>query len=48
MALAHLLELPLPKLVHFEIDYASVTVVDHRPQRAEVQLLNYTPWRDTL
>jgi len=46
MALAHLLELPLPKLVHFEIDYASVTVVDHRPQRAEVQLLNYTPWRD--
>ena len=46
MALAHLLDLPLPKLVHFEIDYASVTVVEHRPRRAEVQLLNYTPWRE--
>lgn len=48
MALAHLLELPLRKMAHFEIDYASITVVDHRPGRPEVQLLNFTPWRDRL
>jgi broad specificity phosphatase PhoE len=45
MALAHLLDLPLPKMAHFEVDYASITVVDHRPGRPEVQLLNFTPWR---
>lgn len=45
MALAHLLDLPLPKMAHFEVDYASITVLDHRPGRAEVQLLNFTPWR---
>lgn len=48
MALAHLLDLPLPKMAHFEIDYASLTVVDHRPHRTEVQLLNFTPWREKL
>lgn len=48
MALAHLLELPLSKMAHFEIDYASLTVVDHRPGRPEVQLLNFTPWRERL
>ncbi len=48
MALAHLLELPLPKLAHFEIDYASISIVDHRPARPEVQLLNFTPWRNGL
>jgi broad specificity phosphatase PhoE len=45
MALACLLDLPVPKLAHFEVDYASITVVDHRPGRPEVQLLNFTPWR---
>lgn len=45
MALAHLLDLPLPKMAHFEIDYASLTVVDDRPHRTEVQLLNFAPWR---
>ena len=29
----------------FEIDYASVTIVDWRPDRTEIQLLNFTPWR---
>jgi broad specificity phosphatase PhoE len=48
MALAHLLELPLSKMAHFEVDYASITVVDHRPGRPEVQLLNCTPWRRRL
>jgi broad specificity phosphatase PhoE len=45
MLLAHLLELPLPRTAAFEIDYASVTVVDWRPARVEIQLLNFTPWR---
>jgi hypothetical protein len=51
MALSILLDLPLSRFAHFEIDYASVTWVhvgaDHggRP-RHEVRLLNFTPWRD--
>jgi broad specificity phosphatase PhoE len=51
MALAILLDLPLRKFEHFEVDYASVTWLDigeikaGRP-RTEVQLLNFTPWRD--
>lgn len=46
MLLAVLLELPLPKLAHFDIEYASVTIVEQRPHRSEVELLNFTPWRD--
>lgn len=45
LLLALLLDLPLPKMTAFEVDYASVTVVDHREGKSEVQLLNYTPWR---
>lgn len=51
MALSVLLDLPLSKFEHIEIDYASTTWVDvgeikaGRP-RTEVQLLNLTPWRD--
>ncbi len=45
MALAHLLELPLSKMAHFEVDYASLTIVAHRPGRPEVRLLNFTPWQ---
>jgi broad specificity phosphatase PhoE len=45
MLLAHLLDLPLPCTSAFEIDYASMTVVGWRSERAELQLLNYTPWR---
>jgi broad specificity phosphatase PhoE len=51
MALAILLDLPLSKFEHFEIDYASTTWLDigeikaGRP-RTEIQLLNFTPWRD--
>lgn len=45
MVLAILLELPLSKTAAFEIDYASVTHVECGP-RPEVQLLNFTPWRD--
>lgn len=44
--LAILLDLPLPKTAGFEIDYTSITEVEIHPHRAEVQLLNFTPWRD--
>jgi hypothetical protein len=33
-------------MASFEIEYASVTEVLHRPQKSEVRLLNFTPWRD--
>ncbi|MBM3824892.1 MAG: histidine phosphatase family protein [Verrucomicrobia bacterium] len=46
MALAILLDLPLPKMAHFEIDYASVTSVEIHPHKREVRLLNLAPWRD--
>lgn len=46
MALSVLLELPLHKMTHLEVDYASLTWVDVTPDKAELQLHNFTPWRD--
>ena len=46
MMLAILLNLPLPKTSQFEIEYASVTQVALHSHLAEVELLNFTPWRD--
>lgn len=46
MALAVLLELPLHKMTHLEIDYASLTWVDCLGRKREMQLQNFTPWRD--
>ncbi|MGE3309025.1 MAG: histidine phosphatase family protein [Limisphaerales bacterium] len=48
MALAVLLELPLHKMTHLEIDYASLTWVDvdRTGRKKEMQLHNFTPWRD--
>jgi broad specificity phosphatase PhoE len=46
MILSILLELPLPKTNSFEVEYASVTQVALHPRLAEVELLNFTPWRD--
>jgi broad specificity phosphatase PhoE len=46
MILAILLEIPLPKTNMFEIEYASVTQIVLRPNHAEIELLNFTPWRD--
>lgn len=46
MALAILLELPLSKMKAFDIEYASVTWVSCHPEKTEVQLLNFAPWRD--
>jgi broad specificity phosphatase PhoE len=46
MLLSVLLDLPIRKMAGFEIDYASLTQVDCYPHRAEIQMLNFTPWRD--
>jgi broad specificity phosphatase PhoE len=47
MMLAILLDLPLAKMAGFDFEYASLTIVDWLPGKVEVQLLNFTPWRDT-
>ena len=44
MVLAILLDIPLPKMAGFEIDYASVTNVAILPHKTEVQFCNFTPW----
>jgi broad specificity phosphatase PhoE len=46
MLLAILLNMPLSKMAAFEIDYASITQVAILQHKIEVQLLNFTPWRD--
>jgi hypothetical protein len=46
MILSILLKVPLPSMAGFEIDYASLTQIDHYPPKTEVKLLNFTPWRD--
>jgi broad specificity phosphatase PhoE len=48
MILAILLKLPLPKTGHFDVEYASVTQVALHAHMAEVELLNFTPWRDLV
>jgi len=45
MMLALLLDVPFPKTNSFAVDYASVTEVALKPDRCEIQLLNFTPWR---
>ena len=44
--LSLLLRWPLARMAAFEIEYASLTHVLVRPQKAELQLLNFTPWRE--
>jgi broad specificity phosphatase PhoE len=44
MMLSILLNIPLPRMAGFEIDYASVTNVAVLPHKTEVQFLNFTPW----
>jgi broad specificity phosphatase PhoE len=46
--LAILLDLPLPKTNSFEVEYASITQVALHPHMAEIELLNFTPWRDLV
>lgn len=44
MILSILLDIPLPRMAGFEVDYASVTSVALLPHKTEVQFLNFTPW----
>jgi broad specificity phosphatase PhoE len=46
MVLAILLDLPLPKTNAFGIEYASITQVALHSYLTEIELLNFTPWRD--
>lgn len=46
--LSLLLEMPLPKLGCFEVDYASLTEVEHHAHKTDLTLLNFTPWRHWL
>jgi broad specificity phosphatase PhoE len=46
MMLAILLDVPLPKTAAFEIEYSGVTQIALHPHLNEIELLNFTPWRD--
>jgi len=46
MILSILLKLPLPRTNMFEIEYASVSQIALYPGHAEIELLNFAPWRD--
>lgn len=48
MMLAILLDLPLPKTGAFDVEYTSVTQVALHPHMNEIELLNFTPWRDLV
>jgi len=43
-----LLRWPLSRMAAFEIEYASLTQVLVQPNKAELQLLNFTPWREII
>ncbi|MBL9171129.1 MAG: histidine phosphatase family protein [Verrucomicrobiales bacterium] len=45
--LSLMLDLPLSRMSMFEVDYASVSIVDWSPDRVEIQLLNFSPWKHT-
>lgn len=46
MLLASILDLPFTKTSAFDIEYASITKVKITPNKTEIELLNFTPWRD--
>lgn len=48
MILSILLELPLRRTNMFEVEYASMTEVSIHPGHTEIELLNFTPWRDVV
>ena len=48
MLLGILLRWPLARLGAFEVEYASLTQVVVHPHKAELQLLNFTPWREII
>lgn len=46
MILALLLRWPLPRMNAFQIEYASITRIGVLPHHTELQLVNFTPWRE--
>ena len=46
MLLAIILDLPFAKMSIFDIEYASITKVKLLPNKSEIELLNFSPWRD--
>jgi broad specificity phosphatase PhoE len=46
MLLAILLRWPFSSMAMFEIEYASLTQIDWLSQKAKLELLNFTPWRE--
>jgi broad specificity phosphatase PhoE len=48
MMLAILLKMKLPVTNQFEVEYASITQVALHPHLNEIELLNFTPWRDLV
>ena len=46
MMLALLLDIPFSRTHGFAVDYASITEVALKPDRNEIQLLNFAPWRE--
>ena len=48
MILSILLKIALPKTTQFDIEYASVTQVALHEHMNEVELMNFTPWRDLV
>ena len=44
MLLALLLDEPFSKMDRFEVDFASLTVIEHRSNRVEIKLHNFAPW----
>jgi hypothetical protein len=46
MLLAILLDWPISRVSVFELQYASLTEVTVRGEKAHLRLLNFTPWRE--
>jgi hypothetical protein len=46
MLLSVLLDIPLTTLGRVQIEYAGISVVNLHAHKSELQLLNFTPWRD--
>ncbi len=44
MLLSLLLDEPFSRMDRYEVDFASLTVIEHRSNRAEIKLHNFAPW----
>ena len=46
MLISILCDLPFRRMNLFDVEYASLTKVVHRPRGVDIELHNFTPWRD--